>query len=211
MILSESAAIDHAGFDFSRTSCSCQRALLASSIYLYWTSMFRRSPSIRSHDWLRPSRYHCIRQKPCRRTLIDAPRPNQGPLMFRRPDRELPEIPSSSLRWLRTLPIFLVIMAASTLAIFNYQKASSSIVNATLYALRTSPQARELLGDEIYFRDKFPWIWGEMNQLHGKINIEFGVKGTRAKGLMRFKSTRKTRMGYVSDRSFFKSPEDSQK
>ncbi|MCJ1340220.1 hypothetical protein MMC09_005514 [Bachmanniomyces sp. S44760] len=101
-------------------------------------------------------------------------------------------------------------MAASTLAIFNYQKASSSIVNATLYALRTSPQARELLGDEIYFRDKFPWIWGEMNQLHGKINIEFGVKGTRAKGLMRFKSTRKTRMGYFETEEWSLKTEDGQ-
>jgi hypothetical protein len=34
---------------------------------------------------------------------------------------------------------------------FNYQKSSSSIVNSTLYALRTSPRAREILGDEIYF------------------------------------------------------------
>ena len=117
--------------------------------------------------------------------------------MSRRPDRALPDIPSSTARWVKTLPIFLAILGASTLAIFNYQKASSSIVNSTLYALRTSPRAREVLGDEIYFRDKFPWIWGEMNQLHGKIDIQFGVKGKVGKGVMRFRSVRKTRMGYV--------------
>lgn len=133
-----------------------------------------------------------------RRTLIAAPTPNDGPLMSRRPDRALPQITSSSRLWLRTLPIFLVILTASTLAIFNYQKASSSIVNSTLYALRTSEDGRRLLGDEIYFRDKFPWIWGEMNQLHGRVNISFGVKGTKGKGMMRFKSVRKTRMGFVS-------------
>lgn len=133
-----------------------------------------------------------------RRTLIAAPSPGSGPLMSRRPDRELPTIVSSSRRWLRTLPIFLTILVVSALGIFNYQKASSSIVNATLYALRTSPKAREMLGDEIYFASQMPWIWGEMNQLHGRINISFEVKGTRGKGTMRFKSIRRTRMGYVS-------------
>ncbi|KAK5004223.1 hypothetical protein LTR28_009204 [Elasticomyces elasticus] len=87
-------------------------------------------------------------------------------------------------------------MTVSMLAIFNYQKSSSSIVSSTLYALRTNRQAREVLGDEIYFANKIPWIWGEMNQLHGRIDIQFWVKGTRAKALMRFHSQRKTRMGY---------------
>ncbi|MCJ1414629.1 hypothetical protein MMC32_000956 [Xylographa parallela] len=138
-----------------------------------------------------------LRRPYARRTLIAPPSPESGPLMSRRPDRALPDIPSSAARWVKTLPIFLAILGASTLAIFNYQKASSSIVNSTLYALRTSPRAREALGDEIYFRDKFPWIWGEMNQLHGKIDIQFGVKGKTGSGLMRFRSVRKTRMGYV--------------
>ncbi|MCJ1392243.1 hypothetical protein MMC18_005110 [Xylographa bjoerkii] len=128
--------------------------------------------------------------------------------MSRRPDRALPDIPSSAARWVKTLPIFLAILGASTLAIFNYQKASSSIVNSTLYALRTSPRAREALGDEIYFRDKFPWIWGEMNQLHGNIDIQFGVKGKTGKGLMRFRSVRKTRMGYFETQEWSLETED---
>ena len=137
-----------------------------------------------------------------RRTLIAAPAPNHGPLLSRRADRALPEIVPSSRIWLRTLPPFLVLITASALAIFNYQKSSSSVVNATLYALRTSEEGRKLLGDEIYFRDKFPWIWGEMNQLHGRIDISFAVKGTRGKGMMRFKSIRRTRMGFVCRPSF---------
>jgi cytochrome c oxidase assembly factor 1 len=40
-----------------------------------------------------------------------------------------------------------------------------------------------------------PWIWGEMNQLHGRIDIQFEVKGTRGTGTMRFKSFRATRQG----------------
>ena len=118
--------------------------------------------------------------------------------MERRADRALPSVSASSFRWLRTVPIFAVIMIASTLGIFNYQKQSSSVVNSTLYALRTNPEARAILGDEVYFASKIPWISGEINQLHGRINISFWVKGTKAKGLMTFKSERKTRMGFVS-------------
>lgn len=117
--------------------------------------------------------------------------------MERRSDRALPSIANSG-RWLRTIPIFAVIMIASTLGIFNYQKQSSSVVSSTLYALRTNQEARQILGDEIYFAHKIPWISGEINQLHGRINISFWVKGTRGRGLMRFNSVRKTRMGYVS-------------
>ncbi|KAL8953311.1 MAG: hypothetical protein Q9222_000835 [Ikaeria aurantiellina] len=149
--------------------------------------------------------------RPCRRTLIAAPSPNDGPLMTRRSDRALPPLPSSRKLWLRTLPIFLSIIAASTLAIFNYQKASSSIVNATLYALRTSEAGRRELGEQIYFRDKFPWIWGEMNQLHGRIDISFGVKGTKGRGIMRFRSIRRTRMGFFETQEWSLELEDGRK
>lgn len=99
------------------------------------------------------------------------------------------------MRWMRTMPLFLVVLICSTLAIFNYQKSSSSVVSSTMFALRTSPKAREYLGDEIYFAHKMPWIWGEMNQLHGRIDIQFEVKGNKNTGTMRFKSNRPTRMG----------------
>jgi cytochrome c oxidase assembly factor 1 len=60
-----------------------------------------------------------------------------------------------------------------------------------------NPQAREVLGDEIYFGHRMPWIWGTIDQMHGKIDVTFAVKGTRGKGQMRFASERKTRMGFV--------------
>ncbi|KAI8959448.1 DUF1783-domain-containing protein [Daldinia sp. FL1419] len=128
-----------------------------------------------------------------RRTLISAPKPGDGPLMERRPDRELPSI--NTFRWGRTLPIFLALIAASSVAIFNYQKLSSPIVASTLYALRTSPRAREILGDEIYFKHQIPWISGEMNQLRGRIDVRFPVKGTRSTAVMRFTSFRPTPKG----------------
>jgi len=70
-----------------------------------------------------------------------------------------------------------------------------------MYALRTSPKAREMLGDEIYFASKVPWIRGQLNQLQGKIDLTFWVKGTKGMGKMRFKSIRPSRT------SFFKTQE----
>lgn len=168
----------------SFTLCSWQSSILRQR------SCLVRQPLLLKHARL-----------PTQRTLIAAPRPNSGPLMSRRSDRALPSISSSWRVWVQTLPIFMIIVTVSALGIFNYQKSSSSVVAATLYALRTSEAGREELGDEIYFRDMWPWIWGEMNQLHGRVDIHFGVKGTKGKGVMRFKSERRGRMGKV--RQFF--------
>jgi len=132
------------------------------------------------------------------RTLIAPPTPNSGPLMTRRSDRALPSITPSWRVWAKSLPIFVILITISALGIFNYQKSSSSIVASTLYALRTSEVGKKELGDDIYFRDMWPWIWGEMNQLHGRVNIHFGVKGTRGRGVMRFRSERRGRLGKVS-------------
>jgi cytochrome c oxidase assembly factor 1 len=139
------------------------------------------------------------RNMPPHRSLIPAPKANSGPLMERRADRELPSINTEKRRWIKTLPIFVVVVGAAMLGIFNYQKSSSSVVSSTLYALRTSPRAREILGDEIYFAQKIPWISGEMNQLHGRIDISFWVKGTKGQGKMRFRSIRPDRMSFVRD------------
>ena len=95
------------------------------------------------------------------------------------------------MKWFRSIPIFAGVLIACTLGIFNYQKSSSSVVSSTMYALRTSPAAREFLGDEIYFAHQMPWIWGEMNQLHGRIDISFEVRGTKQQGTMKFRSFRK--------------------
>ncbi|KAI7155887.1 hypothetical protein KC331_g14198 [Hortaea werneckii] len=146
-----------------------------------------------------------------RRTLVEAPRPGSGPLMERRGDRALPTISTGIPRWLKTLPLFAVVMTASMLGIFNYQKQSSSVVSSTLYALRTNAEAREILGDEIYFASQIPWIHGEINQLHGRIDISFWVKGTKRQGLMRFKSDRPTRMGYFQTHEWSLEPEGGQK
>lgn len=121
---------------------------------------------------------------------LPAPREGSGPLLTRTPNRALPNIHTTRNTWLITLPLFLTLITSTALAFFNYQKASSSTVASILYSLRTSPTARELLGDEIYFASKVPWVKGEMNQLHGVIDIRFWVKGTKGQGETRFVARR---------------------
>ncbi|VUC35095.1 unnamed protein product [Clonostachys rosea] len=115
--------------------------------------------------------------------------------MSRRADRELPDVAQIGFRWRRTMPIFVALIAIASAAMFNYQKSSSPVIASTMYALRTSPRAREVLGEEIYFKHQIPYIHGEMNQMKGRISIWFTVKGTKGWGTMRFVSTRPTHRG----------------
>ena len=132
-----------------------------------------------------------------RSNFIPPPTDSTGPLLSRLPNRSLPSLKKSHT-WLKTLPAFVVIITLSSLAIFNYQKSSSSTVNSILYALRTNEMAREVLGDEIYFASKLPWIRGELNPLQGRIDISFWVKGRRSTGRVKFVSMRKRGHQFVS-------------
>ncbi|KAF2256656.1 DUF1783-domain-containing protein [Trematosphaeria pertusa] len=126
------------------------------------------------------------------------PPPKEGEILLeRRPNRDLPPMPPLIPKQVRnTLPIFIVSMAAAIFAFFNYQKQESSVVTSTLYALRTNPAVRAELGDEIYFASKYPWIKGEINQVHGRIDIKFWVKGTKRQGEVRLRCKRRGRGGY---------------
>ncbi|KAG5923843.1 hypothetical protein E4U42_004813 [Claviceps africana] len=149
----------------------------------------------------RPPPSSSVARAPPRRWMTPAPRPGDGPLMSRRADRELPELHQVKFRWARSLPVFLVVVAVCSLSIFNYQKTSSPIVSSTLYALRTNARARAILGDDIYFKHQIPWIRGQMNQMRGRIDIYFTVRGTKGWATMRFASHR------PSSRSLFETTE----
>ncbi|OAA71230.1 Cytochrome oxidase assembly protein 1 [Cordyceps fumosorosea ARSEF 2679] len=138
-------------------------------------------------------RHSCLRSRHAqqqKRWNTPAPKAGDGPLMSRRADRQLPDVSQVGFRWGRTLPLFAVLVAASSLAIFNYQKSSSPVISSTLYALRTSPRARAALGDEVYFKHSIPWISGEINQVQGRIDVRFSVRGSRGTAVMRFASRR---------------------
>ncbi|KAK0651281.1 cytochrome oxidase complex assembly protein 1-domain-containing protein, partial [Cercophora newfieldiana] len=144
------------------------------------------------------------------RTLIAAPKPGSGPLLERRSDRALPDVQSRP-PWRRSLPIFTLLVAAASLAIFNYQKSSSPVTAGTLYALRMSPKARAVLGDNIYFDQQIPWIRGGMNQVQGRIDIKFAVRGTKGTGVMRFVSHRPTPRGVFETTEWTLETEDGRK
>ncbi|KAF2471573.1 DUF1783-domain-containing protein [Lindgomyces ingoldianus] len=126
------------------------------------------------------------------------PPPKEGELLLeRKPNRDLPPLPPFiPTQITRTFPIFVLVMGISIFAFFNYQKQESSVVTSTLYSLRTNPLVRQELGDEIYFASKYPWIKGEINQVHGKIDISFWVKGTKSQGQVRLRCRRRGRSGY---------------
>jgi cytochrome c oxidase assembly factor 1 len=125
--------------------------------------------------------------------LRPAPHRTQGPLLQRRPNRELPDLKHINYHkrqfWF-TFPIFIGLMAVSALVLFNYQKQESSPVLSSMYALRVNYKAREVLGDNIQMADRFPWIWGSIDSLHGNVDVTFRVKGTRGMGSMRFRCIR---------------------
>ncbi len=101
-------------------------------------------------------------------------------------------------------------MAACSVAIFNYQKMSSPVIASTMYALRTNARARELLGEEIYFKHQIPWIHGEMNQMQGRIDVWFSVRGTRSIATMRFTSNRPTTKGMLETTEWSLKTEDGE-
>ncbi|KAF3907223.1 hypothetical protein ABW20_dc0101799 [Dactylellina cionopaga] len=125
-----------------------------------------------------------------RRTLIAAPKEGGPPLLQRSSNRELPDV-TPKRSYLIHIPLFLLSMYIAANLLFNYQRSSSSVVSSTLYALRVNSEARDVLGDEIAFKAKtIPWIHGTMDQMHGKIEISYKVKGTKGEGTVHFTSLR---------------------
>ncbi|KAF2642398.1 DUF1783-domain-containing protein [Massarina eburnea CBS 473.64] len=174
-----------------QSSSQCLRRIPAAGRHAS-TTTDSPTPSPTALPWKTP---HSVTSWPPE-PLIPPPKDGEV-LLERRANRELPPVPPLiPYQVLKTFPIFLLSMAAATFAFFNYQKQESSVVTSTLYALRTNPIVRERLGDEIYFASKYPWIKGEINQVHGRIDITFWVKGTRDMGEVRLRCRRRGRGGY---------------
>jgi cytochrome c oxidase assembly factor 1 len=123
--------------------------------------------------------------------------PNPPPPLHRRADRPLPSLRKITRRTPPYLLPFLAVLALSAAAIINYEKGQHSVVASCMYALRVDDRVRERLGDEIYFAHQVPWISGSIDPMHGKIDISFWVKGTRGKGMMQFRCTRRRRKDFV--------------
>ncbi|GAV52713.1 hypothetical protein ZYGR_0AG07040 [Zygosaccharomyces rouxii] len=95
-----------------------------------------------------------------------------------RVERELPDPFAHRVKNRATFVTFSVGVAAALAIIFNYEKTESPIISNTFYHLRRSPRTRELLGENIEFDGLMPWVHGELNQVAGKVNIRFNIKGS---------------------------------
>lgn len=94
-------------------------------------------------------------------------------------DRELPD-PTKDINKRRIQFVsFIILMGGSLAMIFNYEKTQSPVITNTMYHMRRSPKIREVLGDQIDFDGIVPWVHGELNQVAGKVNIRFYLRGSK--------------------------------
>lgn len=109
-------------------------------------------------------------------------------------DRELPDPTKDKVKRRIQLGAFFVAMGVSLACIFNYEKTQSPIISNTLYHLRRSALTRDLLGDSIDFDGLVPWVYGELNQVSGDINIRFAIKGSKGvRGMVKLVADRENK------------------
>jgi cytochrome c oxidase assembly factor 1 len=103
---------------------------------------------------------------------------------------ELPDDPrpKQRIQSILTFLVFAVGMTAACVGIFNYEKVSSPIMNATMYFLRRSDHARELLGSKITYDGLYPWISGEVNTMKGLVDCSTRICGDKGSALMILKA-----------------------
>lgn len=94
-------------------------------------------------------------------------------------DRDLPDPTKDKIKNRAQLGAFAIAICASLAMIFNYEKTQSPIVSNSLYHMRRSQSIREILGDNIDFDGLTPWVFGTLNQVAGKVNISFYIKGSK--------------------------------
>ncbi|KAL1920954.1 uncharacterized protein VTP21DRAFT_11589 [Calcarisporiella thermophila] len=81
----------------------------------------------------------------------------------------------------------------------NYQRLSTSVVTGTLFTVRHDPTAKQALGNNIGYASRWPWISGTVNHFKGRVDVQFDVKGEKAKGRVRFATHRKGADWYLED------------
>lgn len=109
-----------------------------------------------------------------------------------RVDRELPDPNKGKTKQKVQFVGFSVMIAAALTLIFNYEKTESPVISNTLYHLRRSPATAQLLGENIEFEGLIPWVHGELNQVAGKVNIRFNIKGEKNSGVVKLVADRES-------------------
>ncbi|KAK9365469.1 cytochrome oxidase complex assembly protein 1-domain-containing protein [Lipomyces kononenkoae] len=109
-------------------------------------------------------------------------------------DRDLPDVQSRTPRLIGYYTIFFSVMTVISLGFFNYERQQSPIVSSTMYSVRRSPAARDLLGSNIRFKDAIPWISGSLDFLHGNVDLSYKIIGSaNVAATLHFKSIRRAK------------------
>lgn len=130
-------------------------------------------------------------------TVAETPKSSAHKPLPKRPvvvDREFPD-PFEAKRKNRYYFVFYGVgVTLACLIIFNYEKTRSPVINSVLYCLRRSELTRKELGPNINFKSSWPWIWGELNTMQGRVDIQFAIKGDLNEGTLHLKATRESKM-----------------
>lgn len=105
-------------------------------------------------------------------------------------DRELPDPLKPQKENRRYFIVYAIGVAVSCAVIFNYEKTGSPIVNSLMYCLRRSEVAKQSLGDNIGYALGWPWIWGPLNTVQGRIDIQYKVRGDKQGATVFLKANR---------------------
>lgn len=109
-------------------------------------------------------------------------------------ERELPDPTKDKVKNRVQLGLFTVAICVALASIFNYEKTQSPIISNSLYHLRRSQSIRDLMGDNIDFDGLVPWVYGDLNQVAGRVNISFYIKGTKdVQGMVKLVANRENK------------------
>ena len=111
-------------------------------------------------------------------------RPDSGVEFLSQPvvvERELPDPLAFKRKNRWYFALFCATMAVSLTAMIKYEDANSPIVTSTIFTLRRSKLAREVIGENIRFRSTMPWISGSAGIAQN--NVSFSYIATGSKGI----------------------------
>lgn len=106
--------------------------------------------------------------------------------------RSLPTIKSNTPKFITYAALGIGFWIGAISLAYNYQRQATGIVASTLFSVQQNDTAKRLLGGEIAYASKWPWIHGHINQLQGKVDIRYKVKGAERAGMVEFASRRPT-------------------
>ncbi|GAA94250.1 uncharacterized protein L969DRAFT_97426 [Mixia osmundae IAM 14324] len=108
---------------------------------------------------------------------------------------ELPRVQSRFPVYAGFAIVFVSSWVAFVMYAMNAEKAASSVVRTLSFNLKTSPDVRAALGDDVRPVNSIfgePWISGNIGLLSGSVDIHFRVQGSRDGGTAYFTSIRRT-------------------